>query len=47
MNTEIYDETMATRVALGVGEAFNWPCATRVVANLFPPADRGLASSWS
>lgn len=34
----------ATRTVLGVGEAFNWPCATRIVANAFPPNDRGLAS---
>jgi ACS family hexuronate transporter-like MFS transporter len=33
-----------TRGVLGVGEAFNWPCATRIVANLFTPADRGLGS---
>jgi ACS family hexuronate transporter-like MFS transporter len=33
-----------TRAVLGVGEAFNWPCATRIVANTFPPNDRGLAS---
>jgi MFS transporter, ACS family, hexuronate transporter len=35
---------LKTRAVLGVGEGFNWPCATRIVANLFPPADRGLAS---
>lgn len=35
---------MITRAVLGMGEAFNWPCATRIVANLFPPNDRGLAS---
>jgi MFS transporter, ACS family, hexuronate transporter len=35
---------LITRAALGVGEGFNWPCATRIVANLFPPNDRGLAS---
>ena len=35
---------LMTRAALGMGEAFNWPCATRIVANLFPPNDRGLAS---
>lgn len=33
-----------TRAVLGVGEAFNWPCATRMVANMFSPEDRGLAS---
>ena len=35
---------LMTRAALGIGEAFNWPCATRIVANMFPPTDRGLAS---
>jgi MFS transporter, ACS family, hexuronate transporter len=29
---------------LGVGEAFNWPCATRIIANVLPPQDRGLGS---
>jgi len=33
-----------TRAVLGAGEAFNWPCATRIVANILPPEDRGLAS---
>jgi len=33
-----------TRRALGVGEAFNWPCALRVTANMLPPEDRGLAN---
>jgi len=33
-----------TRGLLGIGEAFNWPCATRIVANMLPPEDRGLAS---
>jgi ACS family hexuronate transporter-like MFS transporter len=32
-----------TRGLLGIGEAFNWPCATRIVANMLPRADRGLA----
>jgi ACS family hexuronate transporter-like MFS transporter len=35
---------LMTRAVLGMGEAFNWPCATRIVANMFPPNDRGLAS---
>ena len=35
---------LMTRQLLGVGEAFNWPCATRIVANVLPPEDRGLAS---
>ena len=34
----------ATRAVLGMGETFNWPCASRIVANMFPPADRSLAS---
>ena len=33
-----------TRRALGLGEAFNWPCALRVTANMLPPEDRGLAN---
>lgn len=33
-----------TRGALGVGEAFNWPCALRVTANLLPPEERGLGN---
>lgn len=33
-----------TRGILGVGEAFNWPCGLRVIANLLPPEDRGLAN---
>lgn len=35
---------LATRVALGFGEAFNWPCALRVTANILPRADRGLGN---
>jgi MFS transporter, ACS family, hexuronate transporter len=35
---------LCTRAMLGVGEGFNWPCATRIVANMLPPSDRGLAS---
>jgi len=27
-----------------VGEAFNWPCALRVTANMLPPKDRTLAN---
>jgi ACS family hexuronate transporter-like MFS transporter len=38
-----FSRLLVTRQVLGVGEAFNWPCATRIVANLLPPADRGLA----
>ncbi|MCX7429283.1 MAG: MFS transporter [Planctomycetia bacterium] len=33
-----------TRAALGIGEAFNWPCALRVTANMLSPEDRGLAN---
>ena len=33
-----------TRRLLGVGEAFNWPCALRVTANVLPPEDRGLGN---
>jgi ACS family hexuronate transporter-like MFS transporter len=33
-----------TRATLGIGEAFNWPCGLRVIANLLPPEDRGLAN---
>jgi ACS family hexuronate transporter-like MFS transporter len=35
---------MVTRAVLGMGETFNWPCASRIVANTFTPADRSLAS---
>jgi ACS family hexuronate transporter-like MFS transporter len=37
-------QLLLTRGLLGVGEAFNWPCATRIVANMLPPEDRGLGS---
>ena len=37
-------QLLVTRGMLGAGEAFNWPCATRIVASTHPPADRGLAS---
>lgn len=39
-----FRQLLVTRAVLGVGEAFNWPCATRIVANMLPPEDRGLAS---
>jgi ACS family hexuronate transporter-like MFS transporter len=39
-----FSRLLLTRQILGVGEAFNWPCATRIVANMLPPEDRGLAS---
>jgi ACS family hexuronate transporter-like MFS transporter len=35
---------MACRVALGVGEAFNWPCAVATVRRLIPLESRGLAN---
>ena len=35
---------LACRALLGVGEAFNWPCALRVTGMVLPPADRGLGS---
>jgi ACS family hexuronate transporter-like MFS transporter len=37
-------QMLFTRRLLGAGEAFNWPCATRIVATMLPPEDRGLAS---
>jgi len=39
-----FSHLLVTRQVLGIGEAFNWPCATRIVANMLPPEDRGLAS---
>jgi len=39
-----FSQLLLTRQVLGIGEAFNWPCATRLVANMLPPQDRGLAS---
>jgi MFS transporter, ACS family, hexuronate transporter len=35
---------MALRGLLGLGEAFNWPCASRVTATVLPPADRSLGN---
>jgi MFS transporter, ACS family, hexuronate transporter len=37
-------QLLLTRAVLGVGEAFNWPCATRIIANVLPSEDRGLGS---
>jgi ACS family hexuronate transporter-like MFS transporter len=37
-------QLFATRLALGIGEAFNWPCASRIVANTLPSNERGLGS---
>lgn len=39
-----FKQLLFTRAALGVGEAFNFPCATRIVANAMPPQDRALAN---
>ncbi len=33
-----------TRAVLGIGEAFNTPCALRVTANMLPPEDRALGN---
>ena len=33
----------ALRFLLGIGEAFNWPGATKAVAECFPPPERSLA----
>lgn len=35
---------MLLRAALGVGEAFNWPCALKTTERLLPPADRSLGN---
>lgn len=35
---------MACRVALGVGEAFNWPCAVACISRVIPRESRGLAN---
>lgn len=35
---------MACRVVLGVGEAFNWPCAVACVRRVIPRESRGLAN---
>ena len=32
------------RFMLGIGEAFNWPCALKVTHTLVPPKDRALAN---
>ncbi len=37
-------QLFGTRVALGLGEAFNWPCALRVTGNILPSADRSLGN---
>jgi ACS family hexuronate transporter-like MFS transporter len=33
-----------TRIALGLGEAFNWPCALRITGNILPRRDQGLGN---
>lgn len=35
---------IACRVALGVGEAFNWPCAVACIRRVIPRESRGLAN---
>jgi ACS family hexuronate transporter-like MFS transporter len=35
---------MACRAFLGVGEAFNWPCALRVTATILPPSERSFGN---
>jgi ACS family hexuronate transporter-like MFS transporter len=35
---------IACRVALGIGEAFNWPCAVACVRRVIPRESRGLAN---
>src|SRR5439155_25826413 len=35
---------IACRVALGVGEAFNWPCAVACTRRIIPRESRGLAN---
>jgi len=35
---------LACRALLGIGEAFNWPCALRVTGAILPPADRSLGN---
>jgi ACS family hexuronate transporter-like MFS transporter len=35
---------IACRIALGIGEAFNWPCAVACVRRVIPRESRGLAN---
>lgn len=35
---------MASRVVLGIGESFNWPCAVGIVRRVIPLESRGLAN---
>ena len=35
---------MALRAVLGLGEAFNWPCALRATRTILPPASRSLGN---
>src|SRR6202140_3656864 len=40
-----FGSMLATRLALGVGEAASFPTAGKVVRQWFPPAERGLATA--
>jgi ACS family hexuronate transporter-like MFS transporter len=42
--TRSFFQLLFTRGLLGFGEAFNWPCATRITANMMTSKDRGLGS---
>lgn len=35
---------MACRIVLGMGEAFNWPCAVACIRRIIPRDSRGLAN---
>src|SRR6266540_1596675 len=35
---------MTCRIVLGIGEAFNWPCAVGIVRRIIPLESRGLAN---
>jgi len=39
-----FSTLLMCRVVLGVGEAFNWPCALKVTERLLEPKDRPLAN---
>lgn len=38
------DMLIGCRFLLGIGEAFNWPCALKITQELVPPKDRPLAN---
>lgn len=40
----VFSMLLLCRVVLGVGEAFNWPCALKVTERLLEPKDRALAN---